>query len=253
MSTNIFTVGDDKMDNGIYVALSRQTGLFRQMNVIANNIANVNTTGYQAERVMFDDYLVEDGNHEDIAYSQDVSSYRSQGQGPINTTGNPLDVAINGKGFFVVETAQGERYSRAGNFSLDAEGTMITPEGFPVLDEGGQRIQFAPGDKEIRIGENGVLVVDGNERGALGLVEFENPQLMKQTGYTMYETNQEPLPPTETRLVHGAVEASNVSAVKEMVDMTIVGRSASGTAKYIEVMYDLQRRAHDAYSRASQG
>ena len=240
------------MDNGIYVALSRQTGLFRQMNVIANNIANVNTTGYQAERVMFDDYLVDDGNREDIAFAQDVSSYRSQGQGPINTTGNPLDVAINGKGFFVVETGQGERYTRAGNFSLDADGTLITPEGFPVLDDGGQRINFAPNDREIRIGENGVVVVDGQERGALGLVEFENPQEMDQIGYTMYETDQEPLPPVETRLVHGAVEASNVSAVKELVTMTDIGRKATGTSKYIEVMYDLQRRAHDAYARAAQ-
>ncbi len=241
------------MDNGVYVALSRQTGLFRQMNVIANNMANVNTTGFQAERVMFDDYLVDDGNREDIAFAQDVSSYRSQSQGPINTTGNPLDVAINGKGFFVVETAQGERYTRAGNFSLDAEGTLITPEGFPILDDGGQPINFGSQDREIRIGENGVLVVDGQERGALGLVEFENPQEMKQIGYTMYQTDQEPLPPVETRLVHGAVEASNVSAVKEMIDMTMVGRRTSGTAKYIEVIYDLQRRAHDAYSRASQG
>lgn len=241
------------MDNGVYVALSRQTGLFRQMNVIANNIANVNTTGYQAERVMFDDYLVDDGNREDVAYAQDVSSYRSQAQGPINSTGNPLDVAINGKGFFVVETAQGERFTRAGNFSLDAEGTLITPEGFPVLDDGGQQITFGAGDRDIRIGENGVLVVDGQGRGALGLVEFANPQEMTQIGYTMYETDQDPLPPEETRLVHGAVEASNVSAVKEMVDMTIVGRRAGGTAKYIEVIYDLQRRAHDAYARASQG
>jgi len=152
----------------------------------------------------------------------------------------------------VVETALGERYTRSGSFSLDAEGTLITPEGYPVLDEGGQRITFQPNDKEIRVGENGVIVVDGEERGALGLVEFDNPQDMQQIGYTLYKTDQEPMPPVETRLVHGAVETSNVKAVQEIVNMTMVNRSVAGTAKYIEVMYDLQRRANDAYSRASQ-
>lgn len=237
------------MDNGIYIALSKQTGLFRKMDVVANNIANVDTTGFQSEEMMFDDYLVDDGTHRKMAFTQDVASYRNTKTGPLKTTGNPLDLAIQGKGYFMIETAQGTRYSKAGNFQLDGNGVLVNSEGFPVLDEAGQRIEFSPEDQEVAIGEGGNLVVDGEERAVLGVVEFENEQKMTQQFGTLLKTDETPIPAEESRIVQGALEKSNAEPVLQLVEMLKTNRAVGNTAKYIEVMYDLQRKANNAYGQ----
>lgn len=238
------------MDNGIYIALSRQTGLFRKMDIVANNIANVNTTGFQAEEIMFDDYLVDDGNRRKMAFTQDIASYRNTETGPLKVTGNALDLAINGKGYFMIETAEGVRYSKAGNFTLDGNGVLVNSEGFPVLDEAGERIEFAPEDRNVSIGENGVLSVDGEERGVIGMAEFENEQNMTQQFGTLLKTDQAPLPPDNSRIVQGALEQSNSEPVLQMVEMLKTSRAVGGTSKYIEVMYDLQRKANNTYAQS---
>ena len=237
------------MDNGIYIALSRQTALFRKMDMVAHNIANLDSTGFQAEKVMFDDYVVKEGNRQKIAFAQDVASYRDTAQGNMKTTHNPLDVAINGDGYFVVETANGERYTRAGNFQLDAEGTLVTAEGFPVLDDSSGQITFSPNDKEIVIGEAGNISVDGELRGNLGVVEFANAQSMVQIGNGLLKTDQEPLEAENSRVLHGVLEKSNVKAIEEVVNLVKLSKSVGSTSKYIEVMYELQKSAHDAYTR----
>ncbi len=236
------------MDNSLYVALSRQTTLFRDMAITANNIANASTTGFQAEKTMFTEYLTDDGNHEKVSYSQDIASYHELKQGSMDVTGNDLDVAIQGEGYFVVETAGGERYTRAGSFQLDAEGTLVTPAGFPVLDDAGQRIQFAPEDRQIIIGENGSIQVDGDERGILGLVEFPNRQLLTRMDSTTYESEVPPQLAENSRILQGTLESSNVSAVHELVRLTELSRSTGSTAKFIETVYDLQRKAGQTWT-----
>src|SRR4051812_9350277 len=107
------------MDNNIYIMLSRQMTLFRDMDVTANNIANTNTTGYSAEHILFSSYLTKDVNRGDrnsMAFAHDVSTYRDTESGPMKVTGNDLDMAIQGDGYFTVETPLGTRYTRAGNF-----------------------------------------------------------------------------------------------------------------------------------------
>lgn len=236
------------MDNSIYIALSRQTALFRDLETTANNIANIDTTGYHAEKMMFTDYLVDGGNRRKMAFTQDISSYQDTRNGPMQVTGNALDVAIMGDGFFVVETPQGPRYTRAGDFQIDGEGTLTNAEGFPVLDDGGQRIQFEQEDREISVGQNGVIVVDGQERATLDLVEFENTQELTPQFGGLYDTTANPIPALNSRVLHGTLEKSNVQGVSEIVRMVELQRSTGSTAKFIEVMYDLVRKANNAYS-----
>lgn len=245
------------MDNGIYVALSRQMALFRDMDVTANNLANVNTTGYTGEKMLFTDYLVDDGNRHKIAFTQDIATYRVLDQGPLQATGNPLDMAISGPGYFQIETPLGTRYTKAGKFTMNHEGTLTTIEGYPVLDASGQQIQFDDTDRDIQVGENGQITVatlEGalEERGQVGIVEFEDEQKLERLNSTMFRTDMAPLPQQTSRVLQGTLEQSNVSPIQELVRLTKLSRSTSSTAKYVEVMYDLQRKANNTYARAQQ-
>lgn len=237
------------MDNGIYIALSRQMGLFREMDVTANNIANADTTGYTAEKMMFEDYLVKGGEGPKLAFVNDVSSYRDTREGAMKVTGNPLDVAIQGPGYFMVQTPLGERYTRAGNFQIDVDGTLVTPDGYPVLDDAGQPIIFAPEDQEITIGEAGNLKVNGEERGNLGVVEFDNPQMLERLNSTLFRSDIPGNPPAESRVLHGVLEGSNVQPVLELTRMIQVSRSVGSTQKLIESQYELQRKASNTWAQ----
>lgn len=237
------------MDNGIYIALSRQMGLFRDMEVTANNIANADTAGYNAERVMFDDYLVRSSDGPKQAYANDVSSYRDTQEGPMEATGNPLDMAISGPGYFVVQTPLGERYTRSGQFQMDLNGTLVTKEGYPVLDDGGAPIIFLPEDQNITIGEAGNITVDGEERGNIGMVEFANPQVMERLNATLYRADGLAQAATQSRMLHGMVEGSNIKPVEELTRMMTVSRSVSSTAKLIEAQYELQRKASNTWAQ----
>lgn len=240
------------MDNGVYVALSRQMALFRDMEVTANNIANANTVGYNAEKLMFDDYLVRGGDEgPKIAFVNDVSSYRDTAEGAIQATGNPLDVAISGPGYFAVQTPLGQRYTRAGNFQIDVNGTLVTAQGHPVLDQGGQPIQFEPEDREIAIGEAGDINVNGAQRAFLGVFEFANPQLMERVGDTMYSSDLPGVAAVESRVMHGALESSNIKSVLEMTRLIQLSRGVGSTAKLIDAQYELTRRTADTWAKTN--
>lgn len=241
------------MDNSIYIMLSRQTALFRKMDSTAHNIANVNTTGFQAEKNMFTDYLVDDGNRRKMAFARDRASYLDTREGPMQQTGNQFDLAISGEGYFTVDAGGNRRYTRAGNFTIDAQGYLVTPTGNFVLDDGGQRIQFEEGVQEVVIGEQGSIAVDGQDLGRLGIVEFANQQVLEHESGSLFRASQQPLAAVSSRVLQGVVEKSNVEPVTELVEMTKISRAASSTAKFIEVMYDLQRKASNVYAQGSNG
>ena len=245
------------MDNSIYISLSRQMAVFRDMSATANNIANADTPGYNAEKVMFTDYLVEDGNRHKMAFAQDIASYRDTTNGPMQVTGNTFDLAISGPGYFALETGGGQVYTKAGNFTLGVDGLLMNPAGYPVLDNDGQQIFFEPTDRDIKIGENGIISArspagDLEERGQIGLFEFEDEQKMERLNGQLYRTNQEPLEPVEARILQGTLEKSNISAVSELVRSVELSRNVNSTAKFIEVMYDLQRKTSNTYTKPAQ-
>src|SRR5689334_10979600 len=154
------------MENTLLIGLSRQVTLERQMDVIANNVANVNTNGFKADRSLFQEYLMptarEDnfaaGRDRRISHVVDRATLHDFAQGSPDTTKNPLDVAINGDAFFVVQTPGGERYTRDGAFQINSQGQLVTASGFPVLGNGGP-IQFQQTDKEIQIASDGNITV----------------------------------------------------------------------------------------------
>jgi flagellar basal-body rod protein FlgF len=242
------------MDNSIYIVLSKQTVTFRKMEMVANNIANVNTTGFQAERMLFNDFLVDDGNYEKMAFTQDVATYHDQKQGSMRATGNDLDLAISGEGYFSVQLPNGGvAYTRAGAMQINQEGLLANPDGHLLLDSDGNPIQLNPEDNRIVVGDDGLMRVNGEDRVNIAMVEFQNPQLLEQLGGTslVIANGAVPVNAENSRMLQGVLEDSNASAVHELVEMTQVSRGVSNTAKFIEVMYDLQRKTSNAYTQSN--
>lgn len=251
------------MDNSIYITLSRQMALFRDMEVTANNIANVDTPGYNAEKLMFSDYLVKDANRRKDAYADDPVSYRDTANGSIKMTNNPFDLAINGDAYFQVQTPLGIRYTRAGNFQVDSEGTLVTASGYPVLGADGGQITLPQNAINVQINGLGQVNVDGDDFGQVGMMEFQNEQAMTRLGNNLYTSDETPqpvvpdiqggtaVPLSSARMVQGALESSNVTAVTEMVRVMNVSRAVSNTAKFIETVYDLERKTGNVYAKQS--
>src|ERR1700676_4029407 len=182
------------MENTLLVGLSRQMGLERQMDVVANNVANVNTTGYKADRSLFQEFLASCAHQENfltadrrISYVQDRATFHDFSQGPTEETKNPLDVAVDGGGFLVVQTPAGERYTRDGALQINNQGQLVTAGGNPVLGPGGPLV-FQATDKQINIAPDGnVTVLEGtgrvdSVRGKLRMVSFADAQKLLKEG-----------------------------------------------------------------------
>src|SRR3984893_1843209 len=194
--------GEPPMENALLIGLSRQMVLERQMDVVANNVANVNTTGYKADRSLFQEFLTS-GAHQDnfltadrrISYVQDRATFHDFSQGPTEETKNPLDVAVDGGGFLVVQTPAGERYTRDGALQINNQGQLVTAGGNPVLGSSGP-IVFQPTDKQVSIAADGnVTVLEGinridSVRGKLRLVSFAQAQRLLKEGSNLYSAGQ---------------------------------------------------------------
>ena len=176
-------MGRMPMQNALLVGLSRQVALARELDVVANNIANLNTTGYKADGSLFEEYLDAaaraDQTGSRVSFVHDRGIWHDMSQGPIERTGNPLDVAIDGDGFLVVQTPRGERYTRNGAMQINATGQLVTSDGYPVLGDGGP-ITLQPTDRQVSISHDGTISVrEGTSkvdsaRGKLRLVTFAN-------------------------------------------------------------------------------
>ena len=212
------------MDTPGYVILSRLGAQQRATQVLANNLANADTPGFQAQRPIFARFLPPPGaasRGQDIAYSVDRATWRETRSGPLTTTGNPLDVALRGDGFFAVENPAGEeRFTRAGRFTLGQDGRLVDAEGNAVLDTRGAPITLGPGDSRIEIQGDGTIRSENGVIGQLRVVRFEAPQRLRAEGDRLFAADEPPLPMDRPGVVQGAVEGSNVSPVMEMVRMT---------------------------------
>lgn len=235
------------MDNGIYIALSRQVSLMQDLEMTSNNIANVNTPGFNAQRMLFSEHLEKDTLRND-SYADNPTSYRDTSNGSIKTTGNTFDLAISGPGYFSVQTPLGVRYTKAGNFQINADGTLVTAIGYPVLGGDGGQITIPANGKNVEINGAGQISVDGEDVGQVGVSEFRNEQAMTRFGNSLYSATETPIPAEISRVTQGALEMSNVSPVSEMVRVMSITRSVDNTAKLTSAMYDLQRKASNIYN-----
>jgi flagellar basal-body rod protein FlgF len=243
------------MDNALLVGLSRQVALQRELDVIANNLANINTNGFKGESVQFEEYLSSSARaatfpqaDRRVSFVQDRQTIRDFSQGPIANTGSVLDVAISGDGFLVVDTPAGERYTRNGSLSKNATGELVTSEGYRVRGAQGA-IQFDQNDTDILIARDGTIsALNGKQiadRGKLRLVYFANPEKLSKEGLGLYSAaGQTALAATPaTAVVQGAVEKSNVQPVLEMSRMVEVTRAYTSLANLMNRTDELRRNA----------
>ncbi|MEJ0010241.1 MAG: flagellar basal-body rod protein FlgF [Alphaproteobacteria bacterium] len=237
------------MDASIYIATSLQANLFRDMDVTANNIANLNTAGYQAEKLSFNQYLEEDGETKD-AYANEPSSYRDLTPGAMQYTNNSLDFAISGNAYFQVQTPLGVRYTRAGGFQLNEQGSIVTTDGYPVLGADGSEITVPEGTKEVVVNGIGQVGADGQTIGQIGLMSFRNEQGLQRLGNSLYTSSEAPEPSESARVVQGAIESSNVNGVTELVRVMNLTRAVTNSSKFIDTMYNLERKTSDAYTNS---
>jgi len=242
------------MENTLLIGLSRQTVLERQLDVVANNIANVNTAGFKADQSLFEEYLTS-GAHEDnfkpgdrrVSYVQDRGTYRDFAQGAPEQTKNPLDVAITGNAFLVVQAAGGERYTRDGGLQMNNLGQLVTQAGDPVLGTSGP-IVFQPTDHDINISPDGtVTVVEGNGRtdslrGKLRLVSFADAQKLLKEGSNLY-SGEGAAPDLKSQVQQGYIEKSNVNGVAEMSRMIEITRAYTQIATMLQQESDLHKSA----------
>lgn len=230
------------MDNSSYVALSRQTALSRQMEVIANNIANVSTPGFKGESVLFAEHLQKAGSSS-LSFAQDRGSSRNTAEGPMNATGNTLDFAISGDGYFTIQTDDGDRYTRAGRFQLDSQGRLVTTEGNPVLSASGQPITTRPADGVIEVSRDGVVSGARGIIARLEIVTFEDEQKLRKTAGGLYETDERSTPSEDAEVIQGMIEQSNVEPVIEITRMITVMRSFNSAQTLLETEHERERKA----------
>ncbi|HKX27689.1 MAG TPA: flagellar basal-body rod protein FlgF [Blastocatellia bacterium] len=255
------------MNYGLYTAYLGMRARMRTIDVIANNIANSSTSGFKAGGMVY--HSVEtDAAGILPAWAQPYGQPAADAQagtpltpsralgvvtggltdfstGSIRQTGNPLDVALSGDGFLVVQTARGERYTRSGSLTLDATGQLVTMQGDLVVGDGGP-ITIRPG--EVSIGEDGSVSVGGQIAGRLKLVRFENPQaeLVKE-GDSLFAaiSTDPPAESTQTRVLQGALESSNVNPVEQMVSMMQNNREFESLQRSVTQLMTLRKIASE--------
>jgi flagellar basal-body rod protein FlgF len=233
------------MENTLFIALSRQLATTRQMDLIANNLANADTAGFKGEQMMFSEYLSRATGGEPLSFVQDRALARDLRDGKLERTGAPLDLAIRGKGWFVVDTKNGERYTRDGNFKIDGEGRLVTGAGDPVLGSNGTPVVFGRDDKDITIHEDGTVRAEGTARGKIRVVSFANEHALRNDGGNLFRGAGAAQDVDAPRIAQGMIETSNVQPVVQMTEMIKALRTFQGTQQMIENEHDRQRALID--------
>lgn len=237
------------MENALYVTLSRQMVLRRQMDIVANNIANSDTAGFKVESLMEKTDpaapALTMGGPNPVKFVSADGVARDFGQGGLNRTDAPLDVAIEGQGFFQVQGPDGARYTRDGRFTLDETGRLVTQKGLPVLDDGGGEIILDPAEGQISVAEDGTLTQGATRIGRLGVVAFRTLSTLEKAGDNLYRntSNQQPQPAEAARVRQGMLEGSNVQPILEITRMIEVSRAYEQMAKIMDSTSELSKTA----------
>jgi flagellar basal-body rod protein FlgF len=230
------------MENAGYIALSQQVALARQLEVIANNMANASTPAYKSESAQFNEYLIQADDGTPLSFVEDATLLRDWSAGTLRPTGNPLDLAINGDGYFVVSTPDGDRYTRNGRFALDAAGQVVTGDGNPVLGDGGP-IVMPTEDANLTVAADGTVSSEQGTIGKIRLVRFADPQALEAIGAGLYKTDASPEPDGASKLSQGMVEDSNVQPIIEMTNLIQVTRDYEAAQKIIDEEHERELRA----------
>lgn len=214
------------MDNAIYTALTRQSGLMREMQAVANNIANASTTGFRREGMLFSEHIARlDGVEPSLSMATANVRVVDLSQGGMTRTGGSFDFAIDGTGFFLLQTPQGDRLTRAGSFTPNQNGELVNPDGHRLLDEGGAPIFIPTEAKQIALAADGTLSADGQPVTRIGLYRPIDPTDLNHEAGTLFRADNGVEPASGARLRQGYVEESNVNPVNEIARMIAVQRA----------------------------
>lgn len=237
--------GWNEMENAQYIGLSRQMVLRTGMDLVANNIANANTSGYRTQNPLFSEYLSDPkGARDPISLVYDRGQYDVTRAGTIQTTGNELDVAVIGPGFIGVKMPNGEtQFTRSGNFTLNSKSEIVTPSGHQVSDAGGAILSIPEGATEVRIDKQGRVSTQNGQVGQIMVREFDNPQSLEPQGSGLYKTNENGNVPQDTVVLQGQLEGSNVQPVLEMTRMIQISREYQSIQRFVQTDHDRQRTA----------
>ncbi len=231
------------MSGGMYLAAAGALVQQLRLEVLSNNVANINTIAYKGDRSVFQ--IPEETEPQTFEtsiegiqtlspYAPPFSTVTDFSQGAIRQTGNPLDVAINGDGFFSIQTPGGVQYTRQGSLTLDSEGVLVTPEGYPVLGDGGE-INLEAGTVEID--QQGSVYVDGDEVGRLQITDFTNPETLTKAGNGRFVESEGTIStefPENTTLSQGYLETANINPVQAMTEMIETSRAFEAYQKVIQ-------------------
>ena len=238
------------MENALLIGLSRQVALARELDVIANNMANVGTNGFKARSARFNEIILPVAKADafkpldrPLSYVVDKGTPLDLSQGMIERTGNPLDVALKGDNYLVVQTPNGERYTRAGSLTVDRQGRLVTQTGLPVMGDSGP-ITFGTSEYAMNIAADGTVSSDQGTRGKLRMVRFADPSVLASEGSNLFSATAAAQPAgPQARLEPGAIERSNVKAVVELTRLMEVQRSYQSVASMIGKSDDLRSKA----------
>jgi flagellar basal-body rod protein FlgF len=231
--------------------------LQNQLEVVANNLANVTTTGFKGTDSLFAQYVFKLDQNErafkdKVAFVHDFGLVRNLSQGALNFTGNPFDVALQGEGYFVVRGRGGtENYTRAGSFTKNAEGFLVTMEGRQVLDTNNAPISIPPDAGEIIVqGDGSIAERNGRNFGQLRIVRFDNERDLKQVDGTAFRAEgEQPIPLERQKVAQGVLEASNVTPVVEMTRLINLNRAYQETARLVNQEDERKRKANEIFTR----
>jgi len=224
-----------------------------RLQILSNNLANINTTGFKEDQAIFR------LNDEDLQKAAAVdagsagvkplvsavipmTAHTDFTKGPLQQTGNPFDLALDGQGFFSIQTEQGVRYTRNGAFSINLDGVLATADGDPVMGEGGE---ITVDGSEVQFDGSGTVIVDGTEVDKLRIVSISDPAALRKVGKTLFQLDESQ--GSEEQLTYGGVqqgflEGSNVNAVKAMTELIEVQRGYESYQKMIQTMGEIDAR-----------
>ena len=241
------------MDNTLLVSLSQQIASYRSMDVIANNLANADTPAFKRESATFQECVEQmqpaegETGSQPVSFVKDAGTARDLSQGHMSVTNSQFDFAINGKGYFTIQTANGPRYTRNGHFTMDGAGRLTTQDGGALQGDGGD-VAVAPEDGDIHVAADGTISGLKGQIGKLKLVDFDDDSALVKQGSSLYSTTQQSKDVETPSIQQGAIEASNVQPVIEISHMIQVMRAYQATANLTQSQEDLMRNAIDKLS-----
>lgn len=231
------------MENAGYVTLTRQSGLMREMEIIAHNIANAATTGYRQQGLVFSEFVKAIDGNESLSMAAARIKKTSQSQGTLTQTGNTLDLAIEGQGFFQLETPNGVRLTRAGAFNVDATGDIVTSDGYRVLDAGGAPINVPQGQSDVQVAADGTVSLGERLLGQIGVVEPEAGADLEREAGVLFKTDATLELSEDGQVLQGHLEGSNVDAISQLTRMIEVQRAYEIGQKLLDIDHEQTRNA----------